>query len=213
MAKPFNQSGEQAFEIARRTAEQDMQATVDSEIEQAPDLDNLEPLEAELQMEEVNLDQAELESVAADDATDNVDDTADEDGIELAAESIDDRPQALTESYGTGLQGQPSDRARRYSRRRGSSQYGSSQYNEASPILTGGDIDANYEQANAVGDEAVGGTVATPDQDVVDELGAAVGLEMDDRAFLRTEEMLVQRDDQRWELDPTSSEDYEDRRE
>ncbi len=81
------------------------------------------------------------------------------------------------------------------------------------PELTGGDIDAAWDQAATVGDEAVGGTVATPDQDIVDELGAAVGLEMDDRAFLRTNEILDERDDRRWELDPTSSEDYQERRE
>ena len=48
--------------------------------------------------------------------------------------------------------------------------------------------------------------------DVVEELGAAVGLEMDDRAFLRTTEILEQRDARRWELEPSSSEDYVDRR-
>jgi len=36
-----------------------------------------------------------------------------------------------------------------------------------------------------------------PDQDVVDEIGAAVGLEMDDNAFLRTTEILEERDDRR----------------
>ncbi len=82
----------------------------------------------------------------------------------------------------------------------------------SSPELTGGDIDAAWEQAAAVGDEAVGGTVATPDQDIVDEIGAAVGLEMDDHAFLRTNEILDERDDRRWELDPMSSEDYKERR-
>jgi len=83
----------------------------------------------------------------------------------------------------------------------------------SSPELTGGDIDAGWEQAAAVGDEAVGGTAATPDQDIVDEIGAAVGLEMDDHAFLRTNEILEERDDRRWELDPLSSEDYKERRE
>lgn len=82
-----------------------------------------------------------------------------------------------------------------------------------SPKLTGGDIDAAWEQAATVGDEAVGGTVSTPDQDVVDEIGAAVGLEMDDNAFLRTTEILEERDDRRWDLDPESSEDYQERRE
>ena len=81
-----------------------------------------------------------------------------------------------------------------------------------SPQLTGGDIDAAWEQAATVGDEAIGGTAPTPDQDVVDEIGAAVGLEMDDNAFLRTTEILEERDDRRWDLDPESSEDYQDRR-
>ena len=81
-----------------------------------------------------------------------------------------------------------------------------------SPQLTGGDIDAAWEQAATVGDEAIGGTAPTPDQDVVDEIGAAVGLEMDDNAFLRTTEILEERDDRRWDLDPESSEDYQERR-
>lgn len=119
----------------------------------------------------------------------------------------DDIPQEYTESYGTGVHEMPgANIGGRVMRDR------YSEMNEASPILTGGDIDANWEQANAVGDEAVGGTVATPDQSVVDELGAAVGLEMDDQAFLRTTEILDQRDDRRWELDPMSSDDYGDRR-
>ena len=66
---------------------------------------------------------------------------------------------------------------------------------------------------DAVGDELVGGTAPTPDQDLVDQLGADVGLEMDDRAFLRSNEILEGRDDRRWELEPKSSEDYGDRRE
>lgn len=86
------------------------------------------------------------------------------------------------------------------------------EYTSTSPKLTGGDVDAAWEQADAVGDEAVGGTAPTPDQDIVDELGAAVGLEMDDQAFLRTNEILEERDDRRWDLDPMSSEDYQERR-
>lgn len=85
-------------------------------------------------------------------------------------------------------------------------------YTSTSPRLTGGDVDAAWEQADSVGEEAVGGTVATPDQSVVDQLGAAVGLEMDDREFLHTAEILENRDDKRWELDPMSSEDYQNRR-
>lgn len=116
-------------------------------------------------------------------------------------------PQEYTESYGTGVHDMPGyNVGGRTMRDR------SQDFNEASPELTGGDIDANYEQANAVGDESVGGTVSTPDMDIVDDLGKAVGLEMDDQNFLHTTEILEQRDDRRWELEPTSSEDYSDRR-
>lgn len=170
-----------------------------------PDLEELVDLEAELGMEEVELDQGVIDTVATDDTDDNFD--ADDDGIYDESEDeavVDDRPQALTQSYGTGLQGQPSDRAGRFSRR------GTHMQNEPDYTLTGGDVDANPEDADAVGEEAVGGTVATPDQDVIDELAAAVGIETDDRAYLRTADMLEQRDNRRWELDPQSSEDYEE---
>ncbi|WP_009633506.1 DUF6335 family protein [Synechocystis sp. PCC 7509] len=100
-------------------------------------------------------------------------------------------PQEFTESYGTGV-------------------HESSAIDITDATLTGGDIEANVREADAVGEEAVGGTAPTPDQDLVDELGKAVGLEMSDRAFLRTTEMLEDRDDRRWELDPMSSEDYEE---
>ncbi|NDJ25085.1 hypothetical protein GS682_26270 [Nostoc sp. B(2019)] len=119
-----------------------------------------------------------------------------------------DLPQEITESYGTGVKDLPGynigGRSLRDERR---------EYTETSPELTGGDIDAYWEDADAVGDEAVGGTAPTPDQNVTEELGAAVGLEMDDAAFLRTNEILEERDDSRWELDPMSSEDYKNRRE
>jgi hypothetical protein len=35
--------------------------------------------------------------------------------------------------------------------------------------LSGGDVDADWARAQSSGDEAVGGSVTTPDQDVVDE--------------------------------------------
>lgn len=128
------------------------------------------------------------------------------DGIEKdldAEEIISDRSSEKTQSYGTGLKGQPTDRAGNYSRRQ--------QLAEDDAVVTGGDIDANYEQAAVVGDEAVGGTAKTPDQDLVDDLGAAVGLEMSDRSSIRTNDILEKRDDNRWELDPQSSDDYKER--
>jgi GAF domain-containing protein len=122
-------------------------------------------------------------------------------------EILDDVPQELTESYGTGVKDIPGYvEGGRTMRQR------EHELNAADPTLTGGDIDANYEQAYAVGDEAVGGTVATPDQDIVDELGAAVGMELRDREYVHAEEIMNRRDDHRWELDPKSSDDYSDRR-
>jgi hypothetical protein len=121
---------------------------------------------------------------------------------------VSDLPQEITESYGTGIEPEPG-----YNIGTRRLRHEEKQYNATSPELTGGDVDAAWEQADSVGEEAVGGTVATPDQNIVEELGAAVGLEMDDRAFLHTTEILDQRDDRRWELDPTSSEDYQQRRE
>ncbi|MDZ7957559.1 MAG: DUF6335 family protein [Aulosira sp. DedQUE10] len=127
--------------------------------------------------------------------------------VEDTGESIiSDLPQAVTESYGTGVALEPGleiggrtmhDRMK--------------QYTSASPELTGGDIDARWDQAEAVGDEAVGGTVPTPDQSIVEELGAAVGLDYDDGVSLQTNEILESRDSGRWELDPMSSEDYQER--
>jgi hypothetical protein len=76
-----------------------------------------------------------------------------------------------------------------------------------SPQLSGGDIDADWDDADRDGDETVGGTAPTPDQDVVDELGQAVGLTYNDDEPLNSEEKLRQRDRHRWELNPASSRD------
>jgi len=73
---------------------------------------------------------------------------------------------------------------------------------DTSPVLTGGDVDADWSRAHMAGDEAVGGSVATPDQDVVDELGRALGVEQAEDAEVRTsEEILRDRDRLRWRLE------------
>ena len=77
--------------------------------------------------------------------------------------------------------------------------------------MAGGDIDADAQSAHYVGDEAPGGDNPTPDQDVVDEIGAAVGLEYHDTEQLGSERKLEERDRHRWELDPASADDYDDR--
>lgn len=82
---------------------------------------------------------------------------------------------------------------------------------QTSPDITAGDVDADWESAYTVGDEAPGGDNPTPDQDVVDEIGQALGMEYADDEELGGEEKISGRDDDRWELDPESSEDFEER--
>jgi hypothetical protein len=50
-----------------------------------------------------------------------------------------------------------------------------------------------------------------PDENVVDELGEEVGVEFEDAEPLRPIEKVAERDERRWELDPASSLDYEER--
>ena len=69
--------------------------------------------------------------------------------------------------------------------------------------LTGGDVDADWARAADVGEEAVGGTVATPDQDQVDQLGNALGVPRAPDEEVRTSsEILEGRDRNRWEQEP-----------
>jgi hypothetical protein len=78
--------------------------------------------------------------------------------------------------------------------------------------VAGGDVEADAQSAYAVGDEAPGGDNPTPDQDIVEEIGEAVGLAYQDNEELGGERKLERRDRQRWELDPASADDYEARR-
>ena len=85
------------------------------------------------------------------------------------------------------------------------------EHTETGPELTGGDVDADWESAYSVGDEAPGGDSPTPDQDIVDDIGKAVGVQYQDNEELKGEKKLLERDKHRWELDPASSDDWEDR--
>ena len=85
------------------------------------------------------------------------------------------------------------------------------EHNETGPELTAGDVDADWEDAYAVGDEAPGGDNPTPDQDRVDDIGKALGVEYQDNEPLKASEKVAERDRHRWELDPASAEDYKDR--
>jgi hypothetical protein len=84
------------------------------------------------------------------------------------------------------------------------------EHHSRTPALSGGDIDADWAGAD-VGDETVGGSAPTPDQDIVEEIGEALGVTYEDNEPLHTTEKVEERDRKRWELDPASSEDYNDR--
>lgn len=84
-------------------------------------------------------------------------------------------------------------------------------HTETSPALTGGDVDADWEAAYSSGDEAPGGDNPTPDQEVVDEIGEALGVHYDDAEELKSSTKIEDRDRHRWELDPASAEDYPER--
>ena len=75
-------------------------------------------------------------------------------------------------------------------------------HSESGPVLTGGDLDADWMRACSSGEEAVGGSVATPDQDVVDEISRALGVEQEADAPVKTSvEILSKRDRFRWHLE------------
>jgi hypothetical protein len=78
--------------------------------------------------------------------------------------------------------------------------------------VNGGDPDVDIEDAYFTGEEAPGGDNPTPDQDIVDDIGKALGVEYEDNEELKAADKVVERDKHRWELDPASSEDYKDRK-
>jgi hypothetical protein len=86
-------------------------------------------------------------------------------------------------------------------------------HHEMSPVLSGGDLDADWAGAEGAGEESVGGSVATPDQDVVDEIGRALGVEQSpSEPVTSSKEILQERSRHRWEIEREASEE-EDRRE
>ena len=77
--------------------------------------------------------------------------------------------------------------------------------------ITGGDLDDDVYQAEVVGEEAIGGQTPTPDQNVTEELQQGMGIAAADGSTVRTNARLKWRDQHRWQLDPESAEDYQER--
>src|SRR5215216_6127187 len=83
------------------------------------------------------------------------------------------------------------------------------EHHSLSPEISGGDLDASWQTGNVAGEETVGGSVPTPDQDVVDELGAAAGLIYEEGEPLDSDAKILDRDRNRWELNPASVDDQD----
>ena len=82
-----------------------------------------------------------------------------------------------------------------------------SERSDVSPQDTGGDVDADWQRAQSAGEEAVGGTVSTPDQDVVDELSRPLGVERStDAEVVTSDEILSGRDRKRWRIEQRTDE-------
>jgi hypothetical protein len=82
-----------------------------------------------------------------------------------------------------------------------------SQHTGEAPVTSAEDIDADWDSDQQSGEESVSGSVSTPEQNVVDHIGEALGVEYDDYEPLDTQKKLDSRDENRWELNPESADD------
>lgn len=72
-------------------------------------------------------------------------------------------------------------------------------------VFRAGDPDVDLLDNEYSGEEVPGGSMPTPDQNNVDDVGRAYGLtDEDSGALVSAEELLARRDRHRWELDPRS---------
>jgi len=74
----------------------------------------------------------------------------------------------------------------------------------ASPADAGGDLDADWEDVNESGSEAVGGDSPTPDQSIVEENARAIGVSFEDNEELDFLGKIEKRDRKRYELEEQS---------
>src|SRR5687767_10285101 len=74
----------------------------------------------------------------------------------------------------------------------------------ASPADSGGDIDADWEDVNSTGSEAVFGHNPTPDQSDVEANAHAMGIDFQDNEPLDFVKKMEKRDEDRFELDEGS---------
>lgn len=77
--------------------------------------------------------------------------------------------------------------------------------------LSSGNTRSVWEDAD-MGREINNRETPTPDQNIVEDCGQAMGLTYEDNEPLHLKEKIEERDESRWELDPSSSEDYNERK-
>ncbi len=77
-----------------------------------------------------------------------------------------------------------------------------SQHMASGQPTTGGDPDAMNEQAKVVGEEAIGGSTPTPDQNNIDDIADATGINITPEEPVEVINEMRQRDNDRFELDP-----------
>ncbi|MEO5860650.1 MAG: DUF6335 family protein [Pyrinomonadaceae bacterium] len=78
------------------------------------------------------------------------------------------------------------------------------EHHSSSPADSGGDIDAQWEEVNGSGSEAVFGHNPTPDQSDVEENAHAMGIDFEDNEPLDFVRKLERRDRDRFELNEDS---------
>ncbi len=81
------------------------------------------------------------------------------------------------------------------------------EHHSSSPRDSGGDIDAQWEEVNSSGSEAVFGHNPTPDQSDVEENAHAMGIDFADNEPLDFEEKIERRDRTRFEMNENSKSD------
>lgn len=75
---------------------------------------------------------------------------------------------------------------------------------DESPELSGGDVDARFEEAQDDGSEAFGGHNPTPDQSDVEGNAQAMGFQFQDNQEIDLLDKMQRRDRDRFELDESS---------
>jgi hypothetical protein len=79
-----------------------------------------------------------------------------------------------------------------------------------SPGIEADRLGAGFDPTR-LGDETGDDSSPRPDENVADEIGAEAGVRYQDNEELRTVDKVAERDRVRWELNPASSEDFDER--